>query len=141
MIELGVEVEGEKQLSRGLGLIAEDLDDFSKPLSKSSTLLLKTFDQNFRTRGGLFGKWAPRKTIRPWPLLEETGETRYGFISAVTPSRLVIGNTSPKFKYHQSNKPRRKIPRRVMMMIDKQRKTEVVKYFQEFMVGIIRRRI
>lgn len=140
MITIQATVEGDIQLDRRLGYIAKAVDDFSSPLEASENSLMKSFDQNFASRGQLFGGWAPRKKLYDWPLLEETGETRHGFVGAVTKTSLVIGNTSDKFAFHQSSKPRRVLPRRVMMMIDAQRKREIQKHFQEFVAHILQQR-
>lgn len=140
MITITAEVEGDIQLDRRLGFIGKAIDDFSSPLEASENSLMKSFDENFSARGQLFGGWAPRKKLYDWPLLEQTGETREGFVGAVTRTQLVIGNTSEKFPFHQSNKPRSKLPRRVMMMIDAQRKREIQKHFQEFVAHILQQR-
>lgn len=136
-IYLSAELEGEQQLSRRLGIIADGVEDFSPALENIEKELLHSVDANFSQRGGLFGGWVPRKDDNPWPLLEKTGELRGGFMSAVKSDYLEIGNSVSYFKYHQSNQPRARLPRRVMLKIDQTRKVFITKAFQEYLVGLI----
>lgn len=140
MIELHAELEGEVQLDRRLGFVAKEIDDFSPALESSANTLLKSFDNNFEARGKLYGGWAPRKVIADWPLLEKTGEMRQSFDKAVTRYQAVLFNTAEQFPYHQSNKPRNRLPRRVMMMIDQQSRKEIIKHFQEQVGHILAKR-
>lgn len=137
MIFLDASIEGEQQVSRRLGIVADGVEDFSEPLENIADELLHSTDENFSQRGGLFGGWPVRKIDAPWPLLEKTGELRGGFMSAVKSDYAEIGNFVPYFKYHQSNKPRAHLPRRVMLKIDQQRKIYITKQFQEYLVGLI----
>ena len=50
---------------------------------------------------------------------------------------LFRSNSDPKFKFHQSNKPRARLPRRVMLKIDMDRKTYINKAFQEYLVKLV----
>ncbi len=136
-ILLDATLEGEQQLSRRLGIIADGVEDFSPALENIDKELVHSIDQNFAQRGSLFGGWPARKDANPWPILENTGELRGGFVSAVKSDYLEIGNFVPYFKYHQSNKPRAHLPRRVMMMIDQERKVFINKAFQEYLVKLI----
>lgn len=140
MIELTAELEGEVQLDRRLGFVAKEIDDFEPALDASANTLLKSFDTNFEARGKLYGGWAPRKVVADWPLLEKTGDMRGSFDKAVTRFQAVLFNTAPQFPYHQSNKPRNRLPRRVMMMIDQQSRREIIKHFQEQVGHILARR-
>lgn len=136
-IFLDATIEGEQQLSRHLGIVADGVEDFSPALENIEKELVHSVDQNFSQRGGLFGGWVPRKDNNPWPLLENTGELRGGFMSAVKSDYLEIGNSVSYFKYHQSNQPRARLPRRVMLKIDQTRKVFITKAFQEYLVGLI----
>ena len=134
---LDATIEGEQQLSRRLGIVADGVKDFSPALENISGELMHSVDENFSQRGGLFGGWPARKDNNPWPLMEKTGELRGGFMSAVKSDYLEIGNFVPYFKYHQSNQPRVRLPRRVMLKIDQQRKVYITKAFQEYLVRLI----
>lgn len=136
-ILISAELEGEQQLSRRLGIVADGVEDFSPALENIEKELVHSIDQNFSQRGSLFGGWPARKDANPWPLLENTGELRGGFMSAVKSDYLEIGNFVPYFKYHQSNQPRAHLPRRVMLMIDQDRKVFINKAFQQYLVKLI----
>ena len=144
-LHLTFEIQGEKQLSVELGIAADGIKKWDKPLAKVGDTLLKSFDLNFSSRGALFGGWAPRKPqykagkrVDSWPLLEKTGAMRKGFSSDVTDDYVKLENKLPYFKYHQSNEPRKKIPRRIMMKIDQQRRNEIVKIFQAYIIQVTR---
>jgi len=146
-IELSVELEGEKQLSRRLLIVADGVTDFTDPLNKIGGELKKTFDDNFDDEGSLFGGWRERKPqyrdgirIDTWPLLQKTGEMRQSFESIVDKNSLTISNKAPYFVYHQSNKPRYKLPRRVMMKVDEERRQYIQKAFQAYLVSLMRSR-
>lgn len=138
-IVLEATVEGEQQLARRLSRFDVELNDFSESFNEIRDELLHSFDENFGQRGGLFGGWAPRATDRPWPLLERTGEMREGFRGDVHRDYLVIDNPTPYFAFHQSNRPRTKIPRRVMMKIDDLRKTFIQKAIQKAILEAMNR--
>lgn len=134
-------IEGDVQLARSLGVKAGKLKDFSVPLQNSGDLLLKTFDQNFDARGALMGGWQPRSKVYSHPLLEKTGRMRHGFFKRMIGSMvLVLGNRAPYFPYHQSNKARKRLPRRVMMKIIEYDKRAIVKEFQKSMQDILKAR-
>lgn len=137
MIYLDATLEGEQLLSRRLGIVADGVEDFSPALENIDKELVHSIDQNFSQRGSLFGGWPARKDANPWPLLENTGELRGGFMSAVKSDYLEIGNFVPYFKYHQSNQPRAHLPRRVMLKIDQDRKVFINKAFQEYLVKLV----
>lgn len=131
MIQLSVTLEGEKQLSRRLMTIPSDISDFKFPLFRIGGEIRGAIDTNFSQRGALFGRWLPRKDNKPHPLLERTGSMRRNFKQKLGPDYIEIFNPSPYFKYHQSNQPRNKIPRRVMMKIDDERKRFIQREFQK----------
>ena len=131
-------LEGETRIDRVLGITVEGVTDFTQPLEQSKNIILDRVQQNFDKRGQLFGGWQPRKINRPWPLLEQTGKMRSSFKGVVTSKQLTVGNTDDKFKYHQSNKPRTKIPRRIMLQVDAPSAILITKAFQAYLVGLLR---
>lgn len=132
MIELKADLEGERQLSRRLLTMSKDIGDFKKPLFRIGGELRGAVDTNFSSRGSLFGEpWKPRTKPYPHPILEKTGKMRRNFKQKLGNDYLEIFNPTPYFKYHQSNKPRKKLPRRVMLKIDKIRKVFIQKEFQK----------
>jgi len=138
MIELNVTLEGEKQLSRRLQVTPRNISNFKAPLFRIAGEIRGSIDTNFSQRGGLFGRWVPRKDNKPHPLLEKTGKMRSNFKTKLAPSYVEIYNPTSYFKYHQSNKPRKKLPRRIMMKIDNQRKEFIQKAFQKHIIDTIR---
>lgn len=137
-MEISVTLEGEQQVHRKLLIVANGITDFSNPLRNIGGELQKTFQLNFAQEGALFGGWADRKKDYPWPILNKTGRMRQGFRQNVGMETLTITNVVPYFKYHQSNKERTRLPRRVMMMIDNDRRNFIVKEFQAYIVGLLR---
>lgn len=147
MFQIQATIEGEEQMNTVLGLAARGLSDFSRPLQQVNSLLLHTFDLNFDSRGALFGGWQERKPqfgpggvrVDTWPLLEKTGAMRSQFRSDFQgQNSLTITNGASYFKYHQSNQPRKRLPRRIMMMLDKERIDSIVKIFQEYISTVAR---
>lgn len=63
MIDVVISLDGQDVLARRLDTMGADIKDWSRPLRRISSGLMKTFDNNFQARGGLFqpGGWAPRK--------------------------------------------------------------------------------
>jgi|SRR5579885_1723024 len=129
-VVLEATIEGQTELQRYLLGVETAIKDWKPALEASAKELMKSFQLNFDARGGLFGGWAARKKSYPWPLLEKTGAMRGSFYQQITPDKLVIGNRAPYFPYHQSNAPRTRLPRRVMMAIDETRAVLIVKAFQ-----------
>jgi phage gpG-like protein len=145
--QLSFSIEGDKQFSRRLHIVTDGVSDFTNPLKQVSTELHKTFQLNFSQRGGLFGGWPERtpqfkkgQRTDTWPLLEKTGVMRKSFLTSSTKTKIELTNSAEYFKYHQSNQPRKRIPRRVMMKIDQDRKTFIVKTFQEYLIVLMRSR-
>ena len=139
MITLNVSLEGEKQLSRRLQTIPSDISNWKIPLFRIGGEVRGSIDKNFSGRGSLFGRWVPRKDNLPHPLLEKTSTMRRNFKSTLGPDYVEIFNPTPYFKYHQSNKPRRKIPRRLMMKIDDERKRFIQREFQKHINDALRK--
>lgn len=135
---LQMSLEGETQIDRILGITVDGVKDFRQPLEQSKVIILDRVQQNFDKRGSMFGGWPARKVNRPWPLLEQTGKMRRSFKGDVTSTQLTVGNTDDKFKFHQSNKPRTKLPRRIMLQVDSTSAILITKAFQAYLVGLMR---
>lgn len=130
-IVLAGAVEGDLQLSRVLMTGSIELNNLQRPLGLARQQLLSTTQLNFGVVGGLMGGWKPRKRIASWPLLQKTGKMRSNFQSSLSPNRMEIWNPTFYFKYHQSNRARKRLPRRVMLKIIAQDKRRIQKFFQE----------
>lgn len=144
--QLSWTIEGEKQFSRRLRGLQTNLKDFSTPLGIIAGKLKATFGGDvFTTQGGAIGEhWkalAPgtlklkaRRGFSSMPLIA-TGAMKAGFRSEVSSDQAVISNTQDYFKYHQSNKPRHRLPRRVMMKLGNQQREMIQKEFQKFIMA------
>jgi phage gpG-like protein len=140
-LDITAKIEGDVQLDRSLGLAAKGLNDFSVPLDASADRLLNTADRNFDARGGLMGGWKPRTRAYAHPLLELTGTMRRSFYKKpINNKAIAVGNDDYKFKYHQSNKPRTRLPRRVMLKIIDADKRAIAKEFQTFVADTLKNR-
>lgn len=140
-LRMSFEIEGEKQISAELGVTADMLTDFSEPMADAADIMMKAVEDNYTGRGARFGGWAPRKpTIPPQnhPLLEKTGAMRRAMHKDSGKDFAMVDNDDPKFPFHQSNQPRSKIPRRVMLLIDARMRDEIFKAFQLYVVKALR---
>ena len=147
-LELNFTIEGEKQLLRRLQGVSENLKDWRPEFKKVGSGLLKTFKDNFQNQGRTLGM--PWQRLKPSTLKEKirlgysgagilvrTGKMKRSFQSKPGHKQVVISNPTSYFPYHQSNKSRNKLPRRVMMRIDNIRAQEIVKVFQSAVQEIL----
>jgi phage gpG-like protein len=136
-------IEGDKELARKFDFVGKKLDDLSGPLKKSANLLLKAWDLNFDREGAELGqKWAAldpkysaekRKKYGQKKILERTGKMRGNFKNHLQKFQTTLSNPTSYFPFHQSKAPRTKLPRRVMMAIDRKRKDEITAEFTKFL--------
>jgi len=143
MIQLGFQIEGEKQLSRRLKKGSLSVSQWQKTFSKTGIYLKRFFSNDvFATEGSVIGEpWEPlseatirQKAKRGYPSkpLVGSGRMKGSFRSVATPRMVEVYNTADYFKYHQSRQPRTtNLPRRVMMKLDMLRKQIIVKMFQK----------
>lgn len=135
-------IEGEQQLSRVLLGMESSMQDYTTPFRQSADLLKDTFAVDvFNTQGGAIGEtWAAlspatiaakARTYGQTAPLIATGNMRASFTTEVSKDMAVVSNSADYFKYHQSNQPRRHLPRRVMMKLTDSLKESIVKFFQE----------
>lgn len=137
------EIEGEKQLSRKLLLLSERVQDWTPAFKSSATELKNIFSKDvFKSEGSVIGEsWSPLsrayayQKAKKYPgkgLLEATGAMKNGFMTMWRPDMAMVWNDIEYFKYHQSNKPRNVLPRRVMMKLGLAQRTLVVKIFHAY---------
>lgn len=134
-------LQGDVQLSRKLLIAAEAVKDWTPAFEKSGEDLIEFFSYDvFETEGEALGeawpflspKYAKQKE-KKYPdkgILEATGTMRQSFMQLSSSTSLKIWNAAEYFKYHQSNEPRNKIPRRAMMKLTEDLRQIVVKNFQ-----------
>ena len=127
------EIEGVPELSRILGITYQKLGNLKKPLRASANLVRKDVEQQFKTEGGLTGGWQALKKDATHPILQVTGALRHSFYSLVDEKRAIISSKSPYFKYHQSRMPRKKLPRRAMLVLTDRTKENIVQEFNQFL--------
>jgi len=72
-------------------------------------------------------------------ILEATGRMRDSFQYESSNMWTRVFNTVNYFKYHQSRMPRTRLPRRVMMKLDNQRKQSIVQIFHKGLDNFIRK--
>jgi phage gpG-like protein len=137
-------IEGEVQLSRRLRGVGEGVKNWQPAFKDASDELKKVFSNDvFETQGRAIGvTWPPLspstlrdKTRRGFGgkgPLERSGAMRRGFQSVAKTDYAKVWNSLAYFKYHQSNKPRTKIPRRVMMRLGNAQREMVVRTFQRY---------
>jgi len=137
-------IEGVPELSRVLALTHSKVSNFKKPLWSSAQLILQDVERNFTTEGSLVGGWAPlaESTVRgriregyggAHPILQRTGALRKSFYSFVDSKRAVITSKSPYFVYHQSRQPRKRLPRRAMLVLTERTRQNIVEEFHKFL--------
>lgn len=123
-------------------MIASDaVKDWTPAFAKSGEDLIEVFSYDvFETEGAAIGEdWAPlspqyakykEKRYPDQGVLQASGVMRQSFMQMYDSTMLRIWNAAAYFKYHQSNQPRTKIPRRAMMKLTQAMKEMVVKNFQ-----------
>jgi phage gpG-like protein len=126
------------------------MKDWTPEFKKSGDYLQGFFsDQVFASEGAVFGEpWAPlspayaAQKARKYGsrgILVATGAMQKSFQTQFGSNYVRVFNTSPYFKYHQSNQPRSRLPRRIVMKLDENRKQQVVKIFRDGLQGQIKR--
>lgn len=136
------QVEGEQQLLRKLRISQDKVKDWTPAFRQVASVLKKTFSNDvFQTQGGAINeRWqklspqylaAKREAGFSGQPLVRTGKMQKSFKTLFKSDLAAVWNTAAYFKYHQSNKPRRKIPRRVMMKLGSQQREVIQKIFQK----------
>ena len=142
-LELSWNIEGGKQLSRVLRGIGDGIKDWSPAFKESADQLAKVFANDvFETEGRKINeKWDPlkptylaqkRKAGYPDDILIRTGKMQRSFKTLYKSDYGQVWNSATYFKYHQSDKPRKVLPRRVMMKLGENQKQLVVKIFHTY---------
>ena len=161
-MSLGViQIKGEEKLKAGLIQLAARLRVGREPLIRTKYYMLDQIKRNFASQGALFGEpWEPltpmtiemkRQEGFPATPLVRTGRMREAFFGLVGRDELLIKNSMPYFKKHQSIRERdrmirplwkiktetgyihkrspklKPLPRRVMMKLDKARKRFILR--------------
>lgn len=139
-LQLSWTIEGQKQLSRKLFILAENVKDWTPAFKAVAQQLRQTFETDvFQTRGSAIDEhWAPLSPgyaawkARNYPgkgILERTGAMRGGFRSEWKGDMARVWNGVKYFKYHQSKESRGRLPRRVMLKLANPQRELIVKIF------------
>lgn len=123
-----LEVTGDAKLTAMLTGLSLDMRDLRPAMDEVGRSAVKTFSGPvFTSRGQFIGEAWPRlsdnyaaqkaKRYAGRPVLVRTGQMQRSFKHDADSTSVTIGNTDPKFKYHQSSASRSKIPRRAMIGI------------------------
>lgn len=142
-MQLSWSIEGEQQLSRKLEIMASKIKDWTPAFRETALSLKDTFSNDvFKSEGSAIGEhWSPLKKAyalqkaKKYPgkgILEATGAMRNGFMTLWRPDMAAVWNSIQYFKYHQSNQPRSKLPRRVMMKLGNTQREMIVKVFHNY---------
>ena len=142
-LELSWKIEGKQELSRVLRGIGEGVKDWTPAFRETATNLTQIFANDvFDTEGGAIGeRWQPLKPSYlaqkkadgyPADTLVRTGKMRKSFKTLYKADSAEVWNAATYFKYHQSDKPRKVLPRRVMMKLGENQKQLVVKIFHTY---------
>jgi phage gpG-like protein len=143
MINVSFTIEGERQLSRRFHNLKREFDNWTPAFKQAVTTLKDLFSNEvFSSKGGAIGEnWPPldpeysRWKSMHYPgkgMLERTGEMKRSFQTLYKTDYGAVWNTASYFAYHQSNKPRNKIPRRVMMKLGNEQREVVMKIFHRY---------
>ena len=136
-IYLSFHVEGEKQISRRLNLMK--VKKFKNAFDRIGRQLVQFYSSAvFSSEGAVIGEKWPNGP--QYHRLQRTGAMRSSFRHRATEEQLVVENTASYFRYHQSNRPRHKLPRRVMIKLDNPRKQLVVREIQKEYFDELKRR-
>ena len=136
-------IEGVPELSRILMTTARKVSSLKVPLWRASKLILADVEENFETEGRLVGGWKPLapSTVAgrmregyggEHPILQKTGALRQSFYSRVDNRRAFVSASSPYFAFHQSRKPRTRLPRRAMLVLTDRTRQNIVEEFYKF---------
>lgn len=130
LIEIDFGIEGDTEVTAMFDAAGVRSKTLRRPFRLIGEYFEERIQKNYSGRGSIWGKWKRRTRAYDHPLLEKTGEMRGSFKKKVGNSYVEITNTDRKFKYHQSKKPRKRLPRRVMMAVEHEEVTESMKILQ-----------
>jgi len=133
-MELQFSIEGQVELHRRIAGLSDSVKDWTGTFTNVGKYLQGFFKNDvFLTEGQTFNeKWVGGPFYNR---LQRTGKMRNSFIYKAAGDYVMVTNTAPYFKYHQSLLPRKKLPRRIMMKLDERRKQTIIKQFQAELIN------
>ena len=147
---LSFQIEGSVELSRNLTELDANMRDWSDAFKATGEYLKGFFEgEVFDSEGSVFGEpWqalSPAYAIqkeKKYPgkgILEASGTMRGNFRTDQAATYVRVFNPTPYFVYHQSNAPRYRLPRRIMIKLDEERKQWVIQIFRRALQSQINR--
>lgn len=144
---VSVTITGNKQILNRVAKLGGKLKDMSDAFEKIGSDVAQYYaEEAFASQGTVFkARWEPLSartkrykkkhypTFVNQPLVrrDSSDSMKNSFDYTVKPNQVVIGNSAPYFKYHQSTLDRTVIPRRQMMGINKPVQRIVKHYIKE----------
>lgn len=146
MLRINFEIEGEKQVSRALGLLIDHTSDLRPVWPRIRDDFIANERKQFSSEGRHgSGGWTPlsakyaawKARVAPGkPILELSGALRQsltggsGFIYRTGRQSLAIGTKIPHARYHQTGT--RRMPRRAPVELTEAQKTSWMKILHEY---------
>jgi phage gpG-like protein len=137
MLKIEIEVIGDKEFIGKLKKFGKEVLDWTPEFQTMEKHFKKYLtDLVFEYEGAIFGypwpKLSPKYELKKRVefsgkgILERTGDLRKGWRFEASKGGLLMENNVPYGVYHQSTKPRKKIPRRPLLRIDSTQEKYIV---------------
>lgn len=149
-MNISITVSGTKELISKYHKFKDALEDWTGELTDITSMMKTYYSQAvFATEGGVYGN--PWPAVKPgyeyykrthamqFGILQFSGTMQGNFESKATRNEAEVWNSTPYFKYHQSKKPRKVLPRRAMIEINAFQKDKIRGIFKQGMNDKIRR--
>jgi phage gpG-like protein len=154
MFRFRLEIAGEVQMDRGIQRFSEAVADYRPIWPVIADDFYAMEKDQFRSEGREGGEaWQPLSpAVKAWkevhypgkPILQRTGDleaslTKPGDPNAVKVEArmtLTLGSKVPYAIYHQSPKPRKKLPRRPEIMLSEEFKRDTMRNIQVYLIQI-----
>lgn len=152
MIRFRMVIDGEVQMDRGIARFADGVTDYRPVWPVIADEFYAEVAGQFESEGAQGGrKWAPLSpAYAKWkearypgrPILERTGDLKRSLTSEKDPNAvrveqrkgLMLGSKIPYGVYHQSPRPRGRLPRRAPILLSARFKREAMRHMQAYLV-------
>jgi phage gpG-like protein len=149
MVRLSLTIDGEQAVSRRLLRWQQAADNAAPLFATIADAWAEANRRQFDSRGGYGGvRWQPlspayaawKATVYPGqPIMEATGALRRSLtggwdVYQIGPRSMRVGSNVAYGKYHQSRRPRRRLPRRPVVVAPEEFRREAVKLTQRYFV-------
>lgn len=143
MLQVTWTIEGERQLSRRISKIGDEIKDWTNAFKEAGQTIKDVFaNEVFSSEGAVIGEsWpalkpqylaAKRKQGYTGGILVKTSLMKNSFRYEYDKHSAIIWNSADYFKYHQSKGARRRLPRRVMMKLGTTQREIIMKIFHTY---------